>query len=75
MRRGGALGVVERKILRILAEAGPQWARSLQHAKPYVHALIDADLVERVLPPTGKARNMLAITAAGVARLRESAAE
>lgn len=46
--------------------AKPLWAKTLWRAKPRVEALVQAGLVERITPPGGRQRNMLAITAAGV---------
>lgn len=50
---------------------GPIWARSLGPSQPIVRWLVDQGFVRRVRPAGGRARNMLEITAAGRAALRQ----
>jgi DNA-binding MarR family transcriptional regulator len=58
--------VLDQTILTRLYDR-PSWSRSLQAVKPRVDKMIDAGLCERVRPPTGGARNMVAITQKGAA--------
>lgn len=53
--------------------ARPLWAKTLWRVKPRVEALVRAGLVERIVPPGGRHRNMLAITDSGVDALRRAA--
>jgi DNA-binding PadR family transcriptional regulator len=46
-------------------EDRPSWLRSLQRVRGAVSELERVGFLERVRPPTGTARNMVAITAAG----------
>lgn len=47
---------------------GPAWARSFQDCKSVVAAMIADGEVDRVAPPGGRFRNMIALTEAGAVR-------